>query len=261
MLKYYLSNTLRAIALFYISFPITYPILIGFWFHIPASKLLTLSLSPIYWFVVILAVVSGFGMLNAKRWSWYVFFVSSCLIIYENAYIASTHGGNQYSLFAFLITLLFTAWFVFRVGKELQVPYMYPKIKWWESDPNKKLSLPVRVIRNHQESEGEILDLGISGCFIKSVADYDLDEAVSIRFVLFGYDIFCEGNIVWKAMSAVTHPKGVGMRFKGLDKHTKRKLKICCKRLSGLDVYKNISSPIVDNKTNKLLGTTSTNGS
>jgi hypothetical protein len=57
------------------------------------------------------------------------------------------------------------------------------------------------------------------------------DETLDLRFTLFGEPIECRGIVVWRTQSAVTHPRGIGVKFVGVSKPTRRTLKAADQRL------------------------------
>lgn len=184
-----------------------------------------------------MAVVSGYGIWEMRRWAWYVFLGTNLLLVYETAFVSATFGEGQHSALGFLliVSLIFAS--TLRAGNELRVPYYLPNIRWWESDPSRKLSVPVKIVKEGHTLEGDILDLGFGGCFIKSPDDFNDDEALTIRFSIFGHEVHAKGNVVWRAVSAVTHPKGVGFKFSAVEKGHRRRLKIAAQRIRKMSLF------------------------
>lgn len=248
-MKKYASSTLRLISLLYCALPVVYPIWLALWFEVPGQRVLSLFLSPIYWFVIVLAAIAGYSIWEMKRWAWYIFLAANLLLVYESAFVVATHGQSDHSAVAFLVAVVCMLFMVIRVGLELRVPYFLPEIRWWESDPAKKLLIPVSIVVEGAPTaiDGEIMDLALSGCFVKSPVDFGEDAKVSLLFSLFGYELECPGFVVWRAASSVTHPKGVGVKFDGLAKIHKRRLRISTRRLRELSVFTPVAlkEPIV----------------
>ncbi len=234
-MKNYASRTLRTVALFYLTFPLSYLVVTALLFDIPANLILKMILSPAYYILSFIAILAGFGLWEMKRWSWYVFLFSSILIGYYNAVLASDFGSSHHRVLGFIaitVTLLIV---ILRVSKELRVPYLLPKIRWWESDPRYRLSVPARIARAGDSGsttfQGEILDLSMGGCFIKLKENLDSDSEIGVEFSLFGVTTQVNGNIVWKAEGAVTHPRGCGIKFHPLSRTQKRQFKAITQRL------------------------------
>jgi len=214
------------------AFPIVYIILAAILFDIPLNKCVGILLSPFYFIIGLLAVVAGYGLWEMRRWSWYFFIAAQILIAYENAIFALSDSESHHKLAAYLISILLQAIMIHRVAKEVRVPYFFPRIRWWESNPRYRLSAPIRLTRqNNEELEGEILDLSVVGCFIKLRSELKQDESLSLKFKIFGCELQCEGTAVWLATSTVTHPKGAGIKFGFLSKSQKRSLRHIQKRL------------------------------
>lgn len=220
--------------------PVLYPIWLGIWFEVAGSKIISLFLSPIYWFVLFLCVLSGYGMWEMKRWSWYVFLSANLFVVYQNAFVAATYGNSERAPVAFLTGVLGIFLIMVRVGKELRVPYFLPNIRWWESDPARKVLIPVSMKIQEKKYEAEIMDISLSGCFIKCPDDFPLDERIDISFTLFGSPIECNGTIVWLAASTVTHPKGLGVKFGLHGKVYRRKLRTGVQKINDLQIFSSI---------------------
>jgi hypothetical protein len=158
-----------------------------------------------------------------KRWAWYFFLITATATGYANAVIALEMGESHHRALAFVLSLFALGGLVLRVAREVRVPYFLPKIRWWESNPRYRLSVPVALSRQSGESlQGEVLDLSASGCFIKLRTDLLQDELVTLAFTIFGQPVQISGTIVWRTASAVTHPKGVGLKFGPIPRPQKR---------------------------------------
>jgi hypothetical protein len=215
-------------------------------FDIPAEVCVRILLSPSYYLVTFTALAVGYGFREMKRWSWYVFLVANGLIMYENAILAHDYGVSHHKFFAFLISVAIQGGVMYQVAREVRVPYFFPRIRWWESNPRYKLSVPVKVLRgvssveDRSMAEGEILDISAGGCFVKARADFELHESLELRFRVFGHDLDCRGTVVWATQSTVTHPKGVGVKFDVLTRAERRTLRIVTRRLRKMTaLYKN----------------------
>jgi hypothetical protein len=230
--KQYTSKFLKSVAAFFIVFPIGYIVAVAMLFDIPLEACGKILLSPFYYVVSIFAVSAGYGLWEMRRWSWYLFVISHLLVTYENAWIVLTHAETHHKILAFFISVLVQVGLFYRVAREIRVPYFFPRIRWWESNPRYRLLIPVKLdTKNGKQFDGEILDLSLLGCFIKLRQDLKQDEIVSLKFSVYGYDIHCDGKVVWSALSAVTHPKGMGIKFGLLPKDQKRALRSIGRRL------------------------------
>lgn len=194
--------------------------------------------------VAALVMITGYGLWEMRRWSWYLLIIAQILVTYENAILVQAYAQNHHKLFVFFLSIALQMGVVYRIAKEIRVPYFFPKIRWWENNPRYRLSIPVTFKPKFQESSqgsfsGEILDLSVTGCFIKIQDDQALDQPVVLQFKVFGYDLQCEGTIVWRGLSTVTHPKGIGVKFSLLQKSQKRSLRSIHKKLKKIaDLYR-----------------------
>ncbi|MBI3534307.1 MAG: PilZ domain-containing protein [Deltaproteobacteria bacterium] len=210
-MKQYTSKFLKTVALGYMAFPVLYILLTALFFDIPAKQVVRILLHPLYYLLCIWAVFAGYGIWEMKRWGWHVFLFCNILIVF--------------SVIAISIIVL-------RLGREIKVPYFLPKIRWWESNPRYRLSVPVSVSRKDNTNfVGEILDLSMGGCFIKLRSELYQDETLSLEFTVFGQTFRFVGNVVWRTQSTVTHPKGIGIKFAPIVKFDKKLLKAVIHRL------------------------------
>ena len=194
-MKRYTTRFFKTVAMVYLAFPIVYLIVIAVIFDVPASSLVRILLSPLFYLVSTLAVVTGYGLLEMKRWSWYLLVVTDLLVLYVSALILNDYGEAHHKLVAFLAVAGATLLAAYRLGREIRVPYFFPKIAWWESDPRYRISVPVRIFPAVGEAlDGEILDLSLGGCFVKTRVDVSMDQKATLEFAVFGYSIRCEGG-------------------------------------------------------------------
>lgn len=208
------------------SLPLTYLFYAALVMAVPMSGLVKILLSPWYWIVCALAVAAGRGILMIRWYGWYAFVLSNVTVSYETAVTLAYFSEGQLKFVVFLATALVQAMLIFLVGREIRVPYFFPRIRWWESDPRYKLSVPAKIVRADQtELEGEIMDISMGGCFIKTHHYFVPDEKVTLDFTLFERPLNCPGNVVWRTESSVTHPKGIGVKFEDVGKDTQHCLK------------------------------------
>jgi hypothetical protein len=232
-MKQYTSRFLKSVALFYMAFPIAYVLIAGVVFDIPGAACVHLLLSPIFYIVSLIAVLTGWGLWEMHRWAWYLLAFSDITILYQTALVMNEYSESHHRLEGFAVSALTLVFLFMRVSREIRTPYFFPKIRWWESDPRYRLAIQTAIIRKVSEEvlTGEILDLSATGCFIKTRTELKTDEPIQIRFELFKLHVACDGIVVWKSESTVTHPKGVGIKFSTQDRQSKRHLRMMTKRL------------------------------
>jgi hypothetical protein len=225
-LKSHISKVFQAIALIYILFPFHYIPVAWILYEISLQKMLSVLLSPFFYIVCLLAMISGYALWELKRYSWYLFCGANILILYENAVLLTGYGSRPNRLSVFLISVVLCMYFIYRTRTELYVPYFFPRIRWWESSAESRaVTLSARIEREGGSLiDAEILDFSRKGCFIKIREDFKQDEEVNIAFKIQGQPFTCPGMVVWKTQSSVTHPKGIGVKFKPRGIRGKRKM-------------------------------------
>lgn len=231
-MKQYISKFLKSVSVFFLAFPVLYIFIAASLFDIPLDNTIGILLSPFYYIVSIVILIVGYGFWEMKRWAWYLFVVSQFILTYENASLVQRFSESHNKLLSFIISILLQLALVYRVAREVRVPYFLPKIRWWESNPRYRLLVPIKlVLKSGDELEGTILDLSHLGCFVKLKDDLQEGESLITEFEIFGQHLSCEGTVVWLADSTVTHPKGVGIKFFPKEKSQKKTLRLIQKRL------------------------------
>jgi hypothetical protein len=241
--KDYTSKFLKTVAWAYLLFPISYLGMAALLFDVPLIGMAEILFSPVFYVNAAVGVLTGFGLREMRRWAWYLLLLSTALIAYENAMIVRSVAESHHKVAAYTASLVFLFGLIHRISREIRVPYFFPKIRWWESNPRYKLSVPARVKAPARAArqgeapspemlhEGEIMDLSMGGCFVKLRSDLRLDDSVSITFKVFGLPVESKGTVVWRTPSTVTHPKGIGIKFSLDNKKQRRTLRQINNRL------------------------------
>jgi hypothetical protein len=248
--KEHTSKFLRAIAYLYLAFPVTYLVYAALLFNLSPARTSRIFFSFSYWALAATGIAVGYGLREMTRWGWHVFLLNALFVGYANALIAIRYSESNNPFLAFLVSILLLAGLVVRLGKEVRVPYFLPRIRWWETNPRYKLVVPVKVERQGSGFAGEILDLSMGGCFIKSRNDLTQNERILVRFEVFGEALEIGGTVVWRSQSSVTHPKGVGVKFDALDLLQGKILKattLHLKKISAVQGARNKMSPAAFN--------------
>lgn len=216
-------------------FPLLYPAFIAVFFDIPVGKLVTVLLSPVFYLLSAVVVAAGYGLWEMHRWGWYVFLFASGLIVYENAVMVTNYGETHHKVVSFVLSVLPLILLVYRIYREIFVPYFMPRIRWWESNTKYRIYIPVQMkLEDGSQLDGRILDLSLKGCFIKLPMQIRANAPVNLTFKVFGQDIECYGRAVWITSSTVTLPRGAGVKFFKLPRPVKARLKTVAARLHKL---------------------------
>lgn len=239
-MKLYRSKFFKSVAIFYLGFPLFYLPISALLFDVPAGSLVGVLLWPSYFFISILAITVGYALWQMHRWGWYLFIVTNFLITYLNAIVLNEYGTTHHQILSFLASFFGLSVVTYRVAQEIRVPYFFPKIRWWESNPRYKLSIPVKISpMDAPVIDGDILDISMVGCFIKTKKEIYQDQKVRLQFVIFKLSFECSGVIAWRAKESVTIPKGMGVKFLPLRRPQKRTLRQICRRLKQIsDFYR-----------------------
>ena len=227
------SRYLRFLTIFMLGFPVFYLLMASFIYDLTSKGILSLVLSPLFYLSSIFWIATGFGFRKMRKWSWYTFGFAQVFVTYLNALNLVSYSLSQTKVEAFILTLLIQ-FYVFTVAsREIRVPYLFPKIRWWESGIAGMSHIVVDVEQSEQgKSVGQILDINTRGCFVKCPKPFADFEKIRIKASVYGFDLDLPGVVVWNAGSTVTHPKGIGVKFYGLDRKRKKRLLAISKRFS-----------------------------
>ena len=227
------SRYLWFFTIFMVGFPPFYLLFASFIFELSSKGIVSIVLSPLFYLSSFFWVMTGIGIRKMNQWSWYTLGAAQIFVTYLNALTLVNHSESQFKLALFLSTLFMQIFIYNEIGSEIRVPFLFPKIRWWESGLAGMYHLPVEIFHSRSAtgvSTGQMLDVSARGCFIKSPLDYEPLEKIKLRLEGYGHEVDISGLIVWSAKSTVTHPKGIGVRFFDIDRTGRRKIKVISKR-------------------------------
>jgi Tfp pilus assembly protein PilZ len=233
-----------------LSFPVSYILVLGSFHNLTASKMAAIVFSFYYILHSIFAVFTGLALKKMKPFAWHFYVFHSFVMIVAQFVITYRYSEahiREIPLSLICVTILGLLVFL---KLELRVPYFSPKIAWWESDPRYKISVPVEMASADHFYKGDIMDISYTGCFIKTKDPLKVDQSILIKFSLFDHKFECNGKVVWRTESGVTHPKGVGIKFNSISKQSQADLKDTVKKLKSLSrKFKDIRA---EEKTNSI---------
>lgn len=237
-MKRHFSKTYKVVSILYLGYLGVFFSIGLLVFDIPIQGIVRLLLSPVFYFTLAAMIFSGLALWEGKRWAFYLVVPANLLLLYFHAIVTLEYSASNHKALGFFIVVCLQALSIIRVYSELRVPYYSPKIRWWESNPRYRLNVPVTVKGvGDGEVKAEILDISMGGCFVKLRGDVSIDSTLLLEFELFGNPLRCEGVVVWKTLSTVTHPRGMGIKFQELNRQQKRLLKYAMRRLKRIAVF------------------------
>jgi Tfp pilus assembly protein PilZ len=216
------------------SFPITNVLALGAFYNLPLPKMAAILFSVFYIVHAAIAIGTGFALYHMKPYAWHLFVFHCLLMVVEQFYVALTMAENYHVEIPLTFACIVIVACLFLLTLELRVPYFNPRIAWWESDPRYKISVPAQMTAADHFYHGEIMDISAGGCFIKLKETLKTEQLIQVKFALFDQKFDCSGKIVWRTDSGVTHPKGVGVKFYGLEKKNQIALRETVKKLKSL---------------------------
>ncbi len=236
-MKQYASPFLKTVAFAYLAFPVVvFPALIVL-FNVSWEQVFRLLISPSFYLLTANMVVAGFGLWEMRRWSWYIFLAANAWLLYWCAVALTEYARTEHKMGSFLMVFGAVVFLLFRVAREIRVPYFHPRIRWWETNPRFRLCVPVQVKWADQNLRGEIMDLSRSGCFIRLREEVRTDQEIELVFSVFQMNFKCPGTVVWRSKSTVTHPKGCGVKFLVMPRAQRKSLRLVEGRLKRISAF------------------------
>jgi Tfp pilus assembly protein PilZ len=239
---------LYLLSIIMVAFPVSYLLFSAFIFELNSRGILSLILSPLFYISSFLWVMTGVGLQRMRQWSWYTFGGAQFFTVYLNALNLVQNSNSDYKGLAFVVSILIQIYTFILVSRGIRVPFLFPKIRWWESGTAGMNQIPVELLHMSSvtgTSHAQLLDMHPRGCFIKTPADFEPFEKIQIRMEAFGHKVDVSGYVVWNAKSTVTHPRGIGVQFVDLDRQKRRKVKVIAQRFEkqreGKDVRPQLS--------------------
>ena len=227
------SRYLWFFTIFMLGFPVFYLVFASLVFELKSKGTISVALSPLFYLASLFWVMTGVGLRQLKQWSWYTLGAAQFFITYLNALNLLNYSRSQFKCYAFILTLVIQFFVYVIIERELRVPFLFPKIRWWESGIAGMHHLAIDIFHSRSPSgmsHAQLLDVSMRGCFLKSPIDFELFEKIKIHVNAYGHEVDIPGTIVWNARSTVTHPKGIGIKFQPLNRTRRRKMKIISKR-------------------------------
>ena len=230
-----------------LGFPLVYLVFASMIFEFDSKGVLSVILSPLFWLSCGTWMAAGIGIRRMRHWSWYTFLGAQFFSTYLNLLNLLQYSESRTKGLAFISTLIIQFYVYLVVARDIRVPYLFPRIKWWESGLAAMHHLLVQVDRpesGEKSASSHLLDMNMKGCFVKSPLEFKPFEKVRISINAYGQKIVIPGEVVWRADSTVTHPKGVGIKFSDVDRTRKRRVRAVVRRFIKEREKENARSPV-----------------
>jgi Tfp pilus assembly protein PilZ len=207
-------------------FPFVYLLFVGLAFQMTWKGIGNIFLSPTYYMVSFLWILIGWALRRARKWAWYVLIIAMIITLYLSSMIAVNYSESSNKWVAYFLAVFIMLHIFLVVRREMIVPYLFPRVRWWEFGIAGMNFIDVQVwSRPAAKERGQLLDITTKGCFIKTPQLYKQGEPIEVVGQAYGHDFRLRGRVVWLAKSTVTHPRGIGVQFGDLEKSERRKVK------------------------------------
>ncbi|MCB0412990.1 MAG: PilZ domain-containing protein [Bdellovibrionales bacterium] len=155
--------------------------------------------------------IAGVATFMVKKWSYPVILLIHLFIISRNTVIWFTSYQDKwgYGLF-FLISAINLILITYYLLPAVRRIYFDERLRWWQSLPRYKVSIPAQIDKDGQPVLCYIRDLSEGGAFIQVDSDLKIDDSITILFNVFSKDVSLEGKVVHVRNGDT---KGIGIQF------------------------------------------------
>lgn len=198
----------------------------------PAIKILYFKASTHFEFPVILANVlsrngvrdifdfwmvfpiAGLLLWKLRTWTYFAFLgIMAYLIFSILTYEQYTWPYNSdsplfYHYFIIGLTLFVIVYFLI---PDVRAPFFNRKLRWWESKPRYRTTIPARISGNKVTFQSEILNISQTGAFLKDNNHLSPGEVVSLAFESEG--LLMEMPVKVIGRHVISQTQGLGVQF------------------------------------------------
>jgi hypothetical protein len=158
--------------------------------------------------------IAGLMLWKLRKWTYFVFLaVMAYLIFTITTYEKYTWPYNTdsplfYHYFIIVVTLATIAYFLV---PDVRAPFFNKKLRWWESKPRYRITIPAKITGNKITFQSEIINISQTGAFLK---DNDLltpGDVVSMTFESEG--LLMEIPVKVISRHVISSTPGFGVQF------------------------------------------------
>ncbi len=158
--------------------------------------------------------VAGVMLWKLRKWTYFAFLaVMSYLIFSILTYEKYTWPYNTdkpllYHYFVIAITLLTIAYFL---APTVRAPFFNRNLRWWESKPRYRITIPAKVTGNKITFQTEIINISQTGAFLKDNNLLAPGDVISLSFESEGLMMEVPVKVISRHVIADT--PGYGVQF------------------------------------------------
>ena len=164
-----------------------------------------------FWVVFPLA---GVMLWKLRKWTYFAFLAIMAYLIFSIAtYEQYTWPYNSdsplfYHYFVIAVTLLTIGYFLV---PDVRAPFFNRKLRWWESKPRYKTSIPAKITGNKITFQSEILNISQTGAFLKDNNLLAPGDVVALSFESEGLLLEIPVKVV--SRHVINSTTGYGVQF------------------------------------------------
>jgi hypothetical protein len=158
--------------------------------------------------------IAGIMLWKLRKWTYFAFLGVMAYLIFSIAtYEKYTWPYNSdrplfYHYFIIAITLFTIAYFLV---PDVRAPFFNKKLRWWESKPRYRITIPAKITGNKITFQSEIMNISQTGAFLKDNNLLTPGDVVSLTFESEG--LLMEIPVKVISRHVISSTPGFGVQF------------------------------------------------
>lgn len=162
---------------------------------------------PHVWTLMALVSLSGLCLLFVRRWSWILSLVSLGIVLVYSLFLLPSIASKASIAIVSLLMLITIGAMGVILFSPFRLPYINPRLRWWETGPRYRVDIQVKV--DDLSDEGVLVDISRTGCLVEwGGVRIPQDLRGNVRLLM-------PMGLVLLAEVTRRTPQGYGFRFLG----------------------------------------------
>ncbi len=165
-----------------------------------------------FWLVFPLA---GLMLIKVRKWSYFGFlallgYLFFSIMTYER--FTWPYNSSSPLLYHYLVVFFSIAIFTYFLVPQVREPFFNRRVRWWETKPRYKTLIPGKVSGSKLTFETEILDISVTGAFLKDSDLLVLGERYNLECEYMGMNLQIPFEVISKHL--IAKQVGYGIHFR-----------------------------------------------
>lgn len=159
--------------------------------------------------------IAGLMLVRVRKWSYFGFlgllaYLFFSIMTYER--FTWPYNSSSPLVYHYVVVFFSIAIFTYFLIPQVREPFFNRKVRWWETKPRYKASIPGKVTGKNVTFETQILDMSVTGAFLRDSDYLVLGETFTLECEYQDISFSAPVEVVSKHM--VNKQIGYGVHFK-----------------------------------------------